>query len=283
MPIKSANLFNSRQAQTPRIRSGFTLIELLVVISIIALLVGILLPALGAARKSAMNLECKAREKQILTAIMVYTGDNEEHYPAGKKVPGSDITWDDQLGDYLGASLSDVQKSAQYVLTSDPGTSPTSFYKCPMDDLLTEDIWGSFGSQVYRRSYILAWGHDPNGSTASQRQWAPGIVHGANQYADGNTRPWSARESELTKSSGTIVMSEFSNNINVAGWGNTSILGPGEQLNRRSPLGRTMTWHHDDKPNYGFGDGHVEQIAVEETLLEETGYPYLDTMWDYLR
>jgi len=57
---------------------GFTLIELLVVISIIALLVGILLPALGAARKSAQNVQCLSNQRQVGIAIGSYAADNRD-------------------------------------------------------------------------------------------------------------------------------------------------------------------------------------------------------------
>jgi len=57
---------------------AFTLIELLVVISIIAILVGILLPALGAARRSAYTITCGQNQQQMGVALQAYAVDNED-------------------------------------------------------------------------------------------------------------------------------------------------------------------------------------------------------------
>lgn len=88
---------------------GFTLIELLVVISIIALLISILLPALKLARATAQQMECLANERQIVVAANVYASDYNDYLPPtrfiGEAVGATYTTyntWRTTLTPYLG-------------------------------------------------------------------------------------------------------------------------------------------------------------------------------------
>jgi prepilin-type processing-associated H-X9-DG protein/prepilin-type N-terminal cleavage/methylation domain-containing protein len=65
-------------------RRAFTLVELLVVIGIIALLIGLLLPALSNARQSAIRVSCLSSLRQMGIEAQAYVNDNQGHYPSAQ-------------------------------------------------------------------------------------------------------------------------------------------------------------------------------------------------------
>src|SRR5256885_1669392 len=72
---------------------GFTLIELLVVIAIIAVLAGLLLPALSRAKENARTIQCTSNVRQIMVGIMLYAADQDAYPSADGALESFDVTW----------------------------------------------------------------------------------------------------------------------------------------------------------------------------------------------
>jgi len=76
----------SQNSETIRNHRGFTMIELLVVITIIAMMISLLLPALSRARGLAQRVQCATNLRSIGQAIQIYAANNENQYPCNSSM-----------------------------------------------------------------------------------------------------------------------------------------------------------------------------------------------------
>jgi prepilin-type N-terminal cleavage/methylation domain-containing protein len=107
------HLFNAYQAKR-KTSKAFTLIELLVVIAIIAILAGMLLPALSKAKDKAQNTIDFNNTKQIMLATLMFAGDNEEYLPSPAWGTGGDSwAYGSMMGDGRASATSIANLEAQ--------------------------------------------------------------------------------------------------------------------------------------------------------------------------
>ena len=172
MTWQNSNLFRQRLAK------GFTLIELLVVIAIIAILAGLLLPALAKAKAKATGIYCLNNQRQLLIAWKLYVDDYEDHLPPNAKHIQDPRGWingfltfvpDNRDNTNLLYLIGTRKQMGDRYPKLGPYTKSPGIYKCPSDKY-TCDINGKEMPRVRSvamNGYIEGGLYDPTLSSTT--------------------------------------------------------------------------------------------------------------------
>ncbi len=236
---------------------GFTLVELLVVISIIALLIGILLPALGSARAMARGIRCLSNQHQLSVLLAVYATDNPDRWPV-VNLPKNSPQW-------AGTTWAGRQWRwhADFLYPLTPAGDPSQF-----DD-------EAFGSMFTCPS--VDDGNVDTNLSATQQKQASARGYGMNNRLNiagigtlrfpGNNKPYSQAAKEFFKR--PLLIKSPSSTMLTADWTWFADLAPSPSLVpaptdafvRRLELSADR---HADGISTGFADGHGGVVARED-------------------
>ena len=282
----------SLTCRTHGVRTAFTLIELLVVIAIIAILAGLLLPALASAKAKGQRIQCASNMRQLGLGFNLFAPDHEDSYPpAGDATQSSEgqLAWDDYIHRYIGGIATDTQLIKGDGLL-DPSLCP-KIEQCPADKLPIIS-WAQDLAQ--RRSYAMnsvgptwstQWQVDPKSRTYP----LPTPVMGVGIYwqdPSGAPCDWGAKgykTSVVLDPAGTIMLVEEPNEQNVVGniWPcicNGPVGQTGAQNNdlyQTDPTGMGGNGQnygnsdyglHSGRFNYLFFDNHVQALKLRDTV-----------------
>jgi prepilin-type N-terminal cleavage/methylation domain-containing protein len=234
-----------------RIRRGFTLIELLVVIAIVAILAGMLLPALQRARESARIVECSSNVRQFMLALRIYIDSYNGYIPHHAS---DGLVSDGQMMDYLG-SMRAQKFFTQYEMLICPTTPRVYAYKyyaeCnPWDRNAHpyKPFWSYAGTNGYNMPFgtYYYWGGSSNNNYVDWRPWTP--AHG-----------FYMKLSNVLDGSRYAVMWDHDEYRNYA---------------RGNGYARTRSPHYYIQGNsFGFMDGHVKWETREKHPCGVTNGP----------
>lgn len=149
------------QSRAHMAKEGFTLIELLVVISIIAVLIGLLLPMLSKSRDAARVGSCLGNLQQLGVATQAYANDHKGFLPTGPDEMVGGVKWSEAFNNFIwfGAGmfptghgvLMDQQYITRFAAVRCPGEDQPEIYQVELDTLAdaTEDVFSAYAFRSY--------------------------------------------------------------------------------------------------------------------------------------